>query len=69
MEGCGVLAGVLVRNREEGGDLKLAALNERVTRVFRIIGVDQFFSIYDPRRATFEGYEKRLRGRCAPGGV
>ena len=47
-----MLAGVLVRNREESGDLKLAALNERVTRVFRIIGFDQFFSIHDPRRAA-----------------
>ena len=47
-----MLAGVLVRNKEEGGDLKLAALNEIVTRVFRIIWFDQFFSIHDTREAT-----------------
>jgi len=50
--GLRALAAVLVRNREEGGDLKLAALNERVTRVFRIIGFDQFFSIHDTLEAA-----------------
>ena len=34
------LAAVLVKSRAEGGDMKLAALNKRVTRVFNIIGFD-----------------------------
>ena len=34
------LASVLVKSRAEGGDMKLAALNKRVTRVFNIIGFD-----------------------------
>ena len=38
--GLRVLAAVLVKCRDEGGDMKLAALNERVTRVFEIIGFD-----------------------------
>jgi anti-sigma B factor antagonist len=41
------LAAVLVKCRDEGGDMKLAALNERVTRVFKIIGFDLLMSVSD----------------------
>ena len=41
------LASVLVKSRAEGGDMKLAALNKRVTRVFNIIGFDLLMSIHD----------------------
>ena len=51
------LATVLVKNREEGGDLKLAGLNERVMREFRIIGFDQFFSIHDTLEAAIADYK------------
>ena len=40
------LAAVLVKSRAEGGDMKLAALNERVTRVFNIIGFDLLMSVH-----------------------
>ena len=40
------LAAVLVRCRDEGGDMKLAALNKRVTRVFNIIGFDLLMSLH-----------------------
>ena len=45
--GLRTMADVLTRNKEEGGDLKLVALNRKVLRVLRIIGFDRFFSIYD----------------------
>ena len=45
--GLRTLADVLTKNREQGGDLKLASLNRKVLRVLRIIGFDKFFSIYD----------------------
>ena len=49
------LAAVLVRCRDEGGDMKLAALNERVTRVFKIIGFDLLMSVTDtPETAISE---------------
>ncbi len=44
--GLRTLAAVLVRSRAEGGDLKLSGLNERVTRVFNIIGFDLLMSIH-----------------------
>ncbi len=50
--GLRTLASVLVRCREAGGDMKLAALNERVTRVFRIIGFDLLMSIHDTPEAA-----------------
>jgi len=46
------LAAVLVKCRDEGGDMKLAALNERVTRVFRIIGFDLLMSVTDTPEAA-----------------
>jgi anti-anti-sigma factor len=46
------LAAVLVKCREESGDMKLAALNERVTRVFRIIGFDILMSVSDTPEAA-----------------
>jgi anti-sigma B factor antagonist len=51
------LAAVLVKNREEGGDLKVAALSERVMRVFRIIGFDMFFSIHDGVEAAIADFQ------------
>jgi anti-sigma B factor antagonist len=45
--GLRTLADILTKNREAGGDLKLAAVNRKVLRVLRIIGFDNFFSIYE----------------------
>ncbi len=50
--GLRALAAVLVKSRAEGGDMKLAALNPRVTRVFRIIGFDVLMSIHDTPEAA-----------------
>ena len=46
------LAAMLVKCRDEGGDMKLAALNERVTRVFKIIGFDLLMSVTDTPEAA-----------------
>ena len=50
--GLRTMADVLTKNREQGGDLKLVALNRKVLRVFRIIGFDKFFSLYDAVEAA-----------------
>jgi anti-sigma B factor antagonist len=50
--GLRTLADVFTKNREQDGDLKLVALNPRVLRVFRIIGFDKFFSVYDTLEAA-----------------
>ena len=54
--GLRTLASVLTRNREANGDLKLAAFNPKVTRVFQIIGFDKFFSIYDTLEAAIADF-------------
>ena len=54
--GLRTLANVLTQNREAGGDLKLVALGQRVTRIFRIIGFDSFFSIYDTLEAAIADF-------------
>ncbi|GAB4518552.1 MAG: STAS domain-containing protein [Anaerolineae bacterium] len=45
--GLRTLADVLTRNKEAGGDLKLAAVNRKILRVLQIVGFDKFFSIYE----------------------
>jgi anti-anti-sigma factor len=50
--GLRTLADVLTKNKQADGDLKLVALNQKVMRVFRIIGFDNFFAIYDTIEAA-----------------
>ena len=54
--GLRALAGVLGRCREEGGDMKIAALNDRVARVFRIIGFDALISVHDTPEAAISEF-------------
>ena len=54
--GLRALAAVHVRSRAEGGDIKLAGLNERVTRVFNIIGFDLLMSIHDTTGAAIADF-------------
>ncbi len=50
--GLRALAAAQVRSKAEGGDMKIAALNARVTRVFSIIGFDLLMSIHDTPEAA-----------------
>ncbi len=54
--GLRVLAAVQVRSRAEGGDIKVAGLNARMTRVFDIIGADIFMSIHDTPEAAIADF-------------
>ena len=54
--GLRALAAVLVKSREEGGDMKLGGLNERVSRVFKIIGFDLLMSIHDTPEAAIDDF-------------
>ncbi len=54
--GLRTLAAVLVKSRAEGGDMKLAALNTRVTRIFSIIGFDVLMSIHDTPEAAIADF-------------
>ena len=46
------LADILTKSKKGGGDLKLVALNSKILRVFRIIGFDKYFSIFDSLEAA-----------------
>ena len=54
--GLRALAAVLGRCREQGGDMKIAALTERVARVFRIIGFDALMSVHDTPEAAISEF-------------
>ncbi len=50
------LADVLTKNKKAGGDLKLIGLNPKILRVFRIIGFDKYFSIFDSVDAALAAF-------------
>ena len=50
------LADILTKSKKAGGDLKLVALSSKIMRVFRIIGFDKYFSIYDTVEAAQAAY-------------
>ena len=54
--GLRALAAALGRCREEGGDLKIAALTDRMARVFRIIGFDVLMSVHDTPEAAISEF-------------
>ncbi len=54
--GLRALAAVQVRSKAEGGDMKLASLNKRVTRVFNIIGFDLLMSIHPTPEAAIADF-------------
>lgn len=54
--GSRTLARALTRNRRRGGDVKLAALNQKVLRVFQIFGFDKVFSLYDTVEMALAGF-------------
>lgn len=45
--GLRTLADILTQCRGAGGSVRLVALSSKVERVFKIIGFDKFFEIYD----------------------
>lgn len=45
--GLRTLASVLTTCRDTGGDLMLANLNSKVSRVLSIVGFDHFFNLFD----------------------
>src|SRR5690606_16699299 len=44
--GLRTLADILTQSKQNGGDLKLVALNPKVRRVLEIVGFDNFFTTY-----------------------
>jgi anti-sigma B factor antagonist len=44
--GLRTLADVLTQCKDNGGDLKLVALNHKIQRIFEIVGFHHFFAIY-----------------------
>jgi anti-anti-sigma factor len=50
--GLRTLADVFTKNREGGGDLRLAAMDEKVARILQTIGFDKFFAVYDTVEAA-----------------
>jgi len=54
--GLRTLADILTRNQENGGDLKLAAINPKILRILQIIGFDQFFEMYDDVEAAVKSF-------------
>jgi len=54
--GLRTLADILTQTRNNGGDMRLVALNPKVERVFKIIGFDKFFDIYHTVEEALSGF-------------
>jgi anti-sigma B factor antagonist len=54
--GLRTLADVFTKNKAAGGDLKLAAMEEKVSRVLQTIGFDKFFAVYDTVEAAVAAF-------------
>jgi anti-sigma B factor antagonist len=50
------LADIISKNREKGGDLKLAALQPKVRRVLQIVGFDKFSSVHETLQAALADF-------------
>lgn len=55
--GLRILADILTKNRDNGGDLKLVALNPKVLRVFEVIGFNNFFAMYDTVQSALADFQ------------
>lgn len=54
--GLRTLADVFTKNKGAGGDLKLAAMDEKVARILQTIGFDKFFAVYDTAEAAIADF-------------
>lgn len=45
--GVGILIGTLTAARNQDGDVKLVSVNEKVANIFKMMHLDQVFSLYD----------------------
>jgi anti-anti-sigma factor len=54
--GLRTLADVFTKNKRAGGDLKLAAMDEKVARILQTIGFDKFFAVYDTVKAVITDF-------------
>lgn len=45
--GMGVFMGIARQVKEKGGNVKMVGINDRVNRVFTLIGITKIFSIYN----------------------
>jgi anti-sigma B factor antagonist len=43
----GVFMGIARQVKEKGGNVKMVGINDRVNRVFTLIGITKIFSIYN----------------------
>ena len=53
---CRTNSETLRRCREDGGDMKIAGLSERLARVFRIVGFDVLMSVHDTPEAAISEF-------------
>lgn len=53
----GILRGKLRAVKSNGGDIKLAALNEYIASIFEMIGLDEIFEIYETEEKAIASYK------------
>jgi len=55
--GCGVLLTSFKRRKEKGGGLKLCCVTDPVDSIFKLMGFDRLFGIFETREAAINAFK------------
>lgn len=64
--GLGAIMGTIEEIRENGGDLRLAELNETVRNIFEILGFNHLYKIFPTEMDAVLSFRAAGEGRSAP---
>ncbi|MGM0507970.1 MAG: STAS domain-containing protein [Fusobacteriota bacterium] len=53
----GILRGRLKDAQSSGGDIKLSNLNDHISNIFEMVGLDELFEIYDSNDEAVKAYK------------
>ena len=64
--GLGAIMGMIEEIRDNGGDLRLAELNETVLNIFEILGFNHLYEIFPTEMDAILSFRAAGKGRSAP---
>jgi len=64
--GLGAIMGTIEEIRDNGGDLRLAELNETVRNIFEILGFNHLYEIFPTEMDAILSFRAAGKGRSAP---
>lgn len=56
--GLGVIVGLIEEVREKNGDIKFSSMNENVSKIFDLVGFNQYFQIFDTEEQAINAFNE-----------